>query len=92
VGFSIGGGVEGRFSVWLPANWTCKLEYLYVDLGSLNAVTSFAAAPPPPFAPNFTLFTPLAGSITAHTHFTDNIVRIGLNYKFGNYYAPAVYK
>ena len=27
VGFSVGGGMEGRLS-WLPPNWTWKLEYL----------------------------------------------------------------
>jgi hypothetical protein len=26
--------------------------------------------------------TPFAGTFTTHTHFTDNIVRIGLNYQF----------
>jgi hypothetical protein len=35
---------------------------------------------------------PLTGAITTHTRFTDNIVRVGLNYKFGNYYAPVVTK
>jgi hypothetical protein len=29
-----------------------------------------------------------SGTITTHTRFNDNIVRFGLNYKFGNYYAP----
>jgi outer membrane immunogenic protein len=51
VGFAVGGGVEGKLSPWLPANWSWKLEYLYLDLGSLNSVGSFgavAAAGPPP--------------------------------------------
>jgi outer membrane immunogenic protein len=46
VGFSVGGGMEGRVSYWLPPNWTWKLEYLYLDLGSVNTAVSFAAAPP----------------------------------------------
>jgi outer membrane immunogenic protein len=76
VGFSVGGGVEGKFSLWLPANWTWKLEYLYLDLGSLEAVSSFSA-------PTSALSVlPLTGSITAHTHFADNILRVGLNYQF----------
>jgi hypothetical protein len=38
---------------------------------------------------DLTVFTsPFIGSITTHTHFTDSIVRVGLNYKFGNNYAP----
>ena len=63
-GFSIGGGIEG--SVWLPANWTWKLEYLYLNLGTLDVATSLSAA----------------GGATTHIEFTDNIVRVGLNYQF----------
>ena len=62
VGFSVGGGMEGRLLPLLPANWTWKLEYIYLDLGSLTSATSavlpFAAGasantyqtqlPPPP--------------------------------------------
>jgi hypothetical protein len=63
------------------------VEYLYVDLGSLDIVSPFPAAQPPT-----TLATPFAGALTTHTRFTDNIVRVGLNYKFGYAAAPAVYK
>ena len=31
-GWTLGGGLEGR----LAANWTAKVEYLYVDLGNFN--------------------------------------------------------
>jgi hypothetical protein len=37
-------------------------------------------------------FSLAGGQVTTHTHFADNIVRFGLNYKFGNYYAPVVTK
>ena len=63
-GFSIGAGIEG--SVWLPANWTWRLEYLYLNLGTLDVATSFSGS---------------AGT-TTHIEFTDNIVRVGLNYQF----------
>jgi outer membrane immunogenic protein len=63
-GWTVGGGVEG----WLSPNWTAKLEYLYVDLGSFS--NTFTGAAP---------FTP----VTLSTHVTDNIVRLGLNYHFG---------
>jgi outer membrane immunogenic protein len=79
VGFSAGAGIEGRLG-FLPANWTWKLEYLYVDLGSLDATSSFNAGIPPTF-PTFTTAT-ASGTTTLHTHFTDNIVRVGLNYQF----------
>jgi outer membrane immunogenic protein len=85
VGFAVGGGIEGKFSGWLPANWTWKLEYLYIDLGSLDAVTSLPAVVDP-----HGLTTPLTGPLTMRAHFTDNIVRVGLNYKFS--YAPVVTK
>jgi outer membrane immunogenic protein len=77
VGFAVGGGLEGKFSYWLPANWTWKLEYLYVDLGSLDTATSVALAPP-----SSTSLSPLTSTITTHTHFADSIVRVGLNYQF----------
>jgi outer membrane immunogenic protein len=87
VGFVVGGGAEGRLLYWMPSNWTWKVEYLYLDLGSLDTSTSFAL-----FPPSGTIFTPATGTITTHTRFTDNVVRVGLNYKFGYAAAPAVYK
>jgi outer membrane immunogenic protein len=76
VGFSAGAGMEGKLG-FLPSNWTWKLEYLYVDLGSLDAVSSFNATIAAPFG------TAVASATTTlHTHFTDNIVRVGLNYQF----------
>jgi outer membrane immunogenic protein len=63
-GWTVGGGVEGA----IGGNWTAKLEYLYVDLGTVNS--TFAGVAP---------FAPLA--ISAHV--TDNIVRAGINYRFG---------
>jgi outer membrane immunogenic protein len=67
IGWTAGGGVEA----WLSPNWTAKVEYLYVDLGSFsNTFTGVGA------------FTP----VTLSTHVTDNIVRAGLNYHFGARY------
>ena len=63
-GFTIGGGIKG--SVWLPTNWTWKLEYLYLNLGTLDVATSLSAT----------------GGTTTHIEFTDNIARVGLNYQF----------
>ena len=61
----------------LPAGCTWKVEYLYVDLGSLDIVSPFPAAKPTQFV------FPFTGPLTTHTRFTDNIVRVGLNYRFG---------
>ena len=78
VGYTVGGGVEGKFFSWLPANWSWKLEYIHLDLGSLNDSA--------PVGGIFTLVFPLpvSGTIAMHTRFNENIVRVGLNYKFGN--------
>ncbi len=69
-GWTLGAGVEGA----IGGNWTARLEYLYVDLGTVNNTFAGAAA----FAP-----------IVASAHVTDNILRAGVNYRFG---APVVAK
>ena len=70
LGFAVGGGIESKFSFWLE-NWTWKLEYLYLDLGSIAAATSSTATAAPGEL-----------SFATDTRFTDNIVRVGLNYGF----------
>ena len=62
-GWTVGGGAEWK----VASQWTVKLEYLYVDLGTVT--NSFAGGG---------AFTTLGIS----THVTDNIARIGLNYHF----------
>jgi len=42
-GYSVGAGIEG--TLWLGPYWTWKLEYLYLDLRSLDATSAFSAAP-----------------------------------------------
>ena len=69
VGWTAGAGVEGRIS----GNWTAKLEYLYMDLGTVDA------GPATTTIVN-TLRRPVAVSYSSH--FTDNILRVGLNYHF----------
>jgi outer membrane immunogenic protein len=64
LGWTIGGGVE--WSVFGP--WTAKVEYLYVDLGTVNS--SFAGPGV------FTL-------VNTSSHIIDNIVRVGVNYRIG---------
>jgi outer membrane immunogenic protein len=82
LGYSIGGGVEGKIFPSLPANWTWKAEYLYLDLGSFDSGTSFSGVfPGGRVVP---ILATLTGNAALHTHFVDNIVHVGLNYKFGN--------
>ena len=79
VGFAVGGGIEGKISY--ATAWTWKLEYLYVDLGSFDTVGPFPGACVCG-TPLGLITSPFAGTITTHTRFTDNIVRVGLNYQF----------
>ncbi|NOJ41232.1 porin family protein [Bradyrhizobium sp. WSM 1791] len=69
VGYTVGAGVEGV----IGGNWTAKLEYLWVDLGRTTG--SFVTTIPA-----------LGGGVLTSNYssrITDNIVRVGLNYKFG---------
>ncbi len=63
-GYALGGGIEGR----LAGNWTAKIEYLYLDLGTVTTI--------PAPAPNSTTATAFNSRIT------DNLLRVGVNYKF----------
>jgi outer membrane immunogenic protein len=63
VGWTVGAGTE-----WVVSGpWTAKLEYLYVDLGTVNNAYTVGGVP----------------FLTANSRVTDNIVRVGLNYRFG---------
>jgi outer membrane immunogenic protein len=68
LGWTIGCGIESVIS----GNWTGKIEYLYVDLGTVSG--SFAT----------TLLTPAGNNLIVgySSHVTDNILRAGLNYQF----------
>jgi opacity protein-like surface antigen/outer membrane receptor protein involved in Fe transport len=63
-GWTVGGGVEAR----LIGNWTGKIEYLYLDFGSMTTSIN-----------NQGVMT-LTASFNSHT--ADNLVRAGINYKF----------
>jgi len=69
VGWTVGAGIEGM----IGPNWTARLEYLYIDLGTANG--SFAT----------TIGALGGGSVVENfsSHVTDNILRVGINYKFG---------
>ena len=79
VGWTVGGGIEGKFWGWLSPAWSWKAEYLYIDLGSLDTVT--LRGPSTAVGNLFGNTTMTIGPLTTHTRFTDNIVRVGLNYK-----------
>jgi outer membrane immunogenic protein len=57
----------------LSGNWTGKIEYIYVDLGTV----SVAFATPIVTTSGAFLVSRFSSRIT------DNILRVGVNYKFG---------
>jgi outer membrane immunogenic protein len=87
IGWTAGGGFE-----WMLVNsWSVKGEYLYYDLGSVIhslGVSGSVVLPGPPQAGTL-WFT---NTSSASQRFTGNIVRVGLNYKFGSTAVPAIYK
>lgn len=71
-----GGAAFAEYS-WLkalgfPGFWSAKVEYLHMDFGSTSATT-----PTPPGAG-----PPGTGFIFSH-NFREDVVRVGLNYRFG---------
>jgi outer membrane immunogenic protein len=73
-GWTVGAGVETR----LGGGWSAKAEYLYVNLGSITE--TFPIAINPAFGAAFV--NGGAASATSVSRLSDNIVRVGLNYKF----------
>lgn len=76
VGWTAGAGVEGR----IGGNWTMKLEYLFMDLGTVSGG---------PIASTIASGRVTALGASYSSHFTDNVVRVGFNYLFN---APVVAK
>jgi outer membrane immunogenic protein len=63
-GWTIGAGLEGR----IAGNWTGKIEYLYMDLGTVSGTV-------------FNTPAVMVGA-TYSSRITDNIIRVGVNYHF----------
>jgi outer membrane immunogenic protein len=71
-GWTVGAGAEAA----LGSNWSVKFEYLYMDLGDVGGSSATI--------PVFRGTTQISSTTWAfNSRFTDNIVRVGLNYKFG---------
>jgi outer membrane immunogenic protein len=66
VGWTAGAGAEWMFA----HEWSAKIEYLYLDLGSDSAIGSFAPPIPPQFQVGYTW------------HTRENMTRVGVNYHF----------
>jgi len=75
-GWVVGYGTEGRLT-GLPG-WTWKIEGLYMDLGHLNDTDTVSCVG----GKQACTATATGGQTVTHTHFTDGILRGGLNYHF----------
>jgi len=83
-GWTVGGGAETRIG---HTNWTFKAEYLYMDFGDVTGGIAATGSPvvlPILINSDFRRFITSTTAITgaASTHVTDNIFRIGVNYKW----------
>jgi outer membrane immunogenic protein len=84
-GWTLGAGAEGV----ITGNWSWKMEYLHVDLGSVG--TTFGTLPDcfggivifPGGGGSAACAPTLAGTGTVRSRITDEIVRVGINYRFG---------
>jgi opacity protein-like surface antigen len=79
VGFRYAGSVSDERIGWVVGagweyafnnNWSAKVEYLHMDFGS-RSVLAFQNVPASPFAINHTF------------NFREDVVRVGINYRFG---------
>jgi len=82
-GWTVGAGAEAA----LGSNWSVKFEYLYMDLGntgniSANQDTAYLSTAKSPISTQTTV-TQTVYSYLFNSKFTENIVRVGVNYKFG---------
>jgi outer membrane immunogenic protein len=75
-GWAFGGGIEGRLS----GNWSVKVEYLHLDFSPTTTTTRLATTAG---------LLPFDETNLVHSHVTDNIVRVGLNYRLWNTPAKA---
>ena len=73
-GWTLGGGIEAMFGT----NWSGKLEYLYMDLGTVDASTIVTTG------------TGLGIGANLSTRVRDNIFRAGINYHFSPGPGPVV--
>jgi outer membrane immunogenic protein len=66
-GWTIGGGIESKLAMF-GSNWSGKLEYLYMDLGTVESTSGIG--------------TGVLIGTNLSTRVTDSIFRAGINYQF----------
>jgi len=84
-GWTVGAGAEAA----IDQHWSVKLEYLYMDFGNFggSSTTATNVATQLGVPVRFNTVTTTTFTSAFSSRFTDNILRVGLNYRFGG---PAV--
>jgi outer membrane immunogenic protein len=77
-GWALGGGIEAR--LW--GNWSAKAEYLHLDFNGTRTTSHVTGGPVAGVSFDYMNL--------ANSHVTDDIARVGLNYRFWNTPAIAV--
>jgi outer membrane immunogenic protein len=76
-GWTAGGGLEWAFA----DNWTAKVEYLFVDLtGNVPCNHGYSCG----YDAAAVSATVPAANANINAKFNENIVRVGVNFKFGH--------
>jgi len=76
-----GAGIEG--ALW--GGWSAQLEYLYIDLGKTEQTATATTAANLAVVGIPGVGTILSANANQSFRTTDNIIRVGLNYKWGSY-------
>jgi outer membrane immunogenic protein len=79
-GWTLGAGAEAA----IDHNWSIKPEYLYMDLGNVGGSSTTATNVVTQLGVPVRFNTVTTTSLTSafNTRFTDNILRVGFNYRF----------
>jgi outer membrane immunogenic protein len=75
-GWTAGAGVEFAFA----ENWTFKVEYLFVDLANASCNHGYSCG----YNVAAASATQPALNSSTTVQFNENIIRVGLNFKFGH--------
>lgn len=83
-GFAVGGGVEAALS----DRWSVKVEYLFMDYGTVNVAGTGAAVTTTNttcgfcFPPRIVELVTTQTNSSVSTRIDDNVIRVGVNYHF----------
>jgi outer membrane immunogenic protein len=77
-GWTLGAGAEGA----ITGNWSWKIEYLHVDLGRVDTAFATQGGAFGSVGSVTTVNNIAAGTGTISSRITDDIVRVGINYRF----------